>query len=200
MKKTYFMKTFNLNLNLLMLSILGLFFTILSGALAPKLGDLDTFAPLSENTFYFEKFHGLVFTVTLLLALTLIISAVIEINSRLANDSLTNYFKAVIETHRLRRFAVQNERTKNIGNGSQSNATVNPIYLDFNRAVRKSAVDITENQILVFIKVPHSQQAQKILKDMENLLKEEISSRNHDYVFSDPQRIKNQLWFTGTRR
>ena len=115
-------------------------------------------------------------------------------------DSLHNYFTSIIETFRLRRFSYQSERTDKVMNDSRAKTTINPIYHDFNRSVKKLTVDITENQVIVFIKMPHSQQAQKILKEMEHLLREEISSRSPDYIFSNPERIKNQLWFIGTKR
>lgn len=137
---------------------------------------------------------------TFLMILLLLFSVTIENISRLKKDSLTNYFLSIIKTFRLRRFTYQSERTDKVMNDSQSKTTMNPIYHDFNQAVRKSVVDISDNQVLVFIKVPRSQQAQKILKDMEPFLKEEISSQNPDYYFSNPERIKNELWFTGNKR
>ena len=127
-------------------------------------------------------------------------SIVFEIIKKKKKDALSNYLKSIIETFSLRRFALQSEHIDKTLPEPQSKITVNPIYHDFNRAVKKSVVDITENQVLVFFKIPHSQQAQKILKEMEELLREEISSRNPDYIFSTPERIKNQLWFTGTKR
>ncbi|MDU1630369.1 MAG: hypothetical protein E6835_07585, partial [Lactococcus lactis] len=130
----------------------------------------------------------------------LLLSVTVEIISRVKKDSLHNYFTSIIETFRLRRFSYQSERTDKVMNDSRAKTTIKPIYHDFNRSVKKLTVDITENQVIVFIKMPHSQQAQKILKEMEHLLREEISSRNPDYIFSTPERIKNQLWFTGTKR
>ena len=35
---------------------------------------------------------------------------------------------------------------------------------------------------------------------MEAHIKEEISNYNSDYYFSSPTRIKNQLWYVGTKR
>ncbi|WP_166668043.1 hypothetical protein [Lactococcus cremoris] len=137
---------------------------------------------------------------TVLMTLLLLLSVTVEIISRVKKDSLPNYFTSIIETFRLRRFSYQSERTDKVMNDSRAKTTINPIYHDFNRSVKKLTVDITENQVIVFIKIPHSQQAQKILKEMEHLLREEISSRSPDYIFSNPERIKNQLWFIGTKR
>lgn len=200
MRKTYFIKTFNLNWNLSIFSILGFFLSIVFRVVVSKTESLSKFAPLSKISFYFENIYRLVLMSTFLMILLLLFSVTIENISRLKKDSLTNYFLSIIKTFRLRRFTYQSERTDKVMNDSQSKTTMNPIYHDFNKAVRKSVVDISNNQVLVFIKVPRSQQAQKILKDMEPFLKEEISSQNPDYYFSNPERIKNELWFTGNKR
>lgn len=76
----------------------------------------------------------------------------------------------------------------------------NPINDKFNRAVRKSCVDLRNDKILVFIKIPHTQQTQKILKELEAQIKEEISSQNPEYIFSNFERVHNQLWLQGTKR
>lgn len=188
------MKTFNLNLNLFLFSIFGASLSLISEVFSTKLGTLN------KIPIFFENLHEAIVALTASLILWLIISVSFEIISRLTQDSSLNYFKSVIEAFKLRRFTTQSERTEKIVTDSQQKITVNPTYHDFNRAVRKSVIDITKNQVLVFVKVPHSQQAHKIFKDMENLLREEISSRNPDYIFSNPQPIKNQFWFTGTKR
>lgn len=200
MKKTYFMKTFNLNLNLFLFSTFGLFLSLLSGVFAQKIEALNKITPLSKIPIYFENFHELTFIISLLLLLCLIILVTVEIVTRLAQDSLSNYFDSIIATFKVRRFGFQSERVEQATPNIQGKSTLNPIYHDFNKSVRKSVVDISDSQVLVFIKVPRSQQAQKILKEMEQLLKEEISSQNPDYYFSSPERIKNGLWFTGNRR
>lgn len=48
--------------------------------------------------------------------------------------------------------------------------------------------------------MPSKQQAQKILKEMEPQIKEELANRNPDYYFSAPTKGKNALWFEGKRR
>lgn len=138
--------------------------------------------------------------VTLLLFLSLIILATVEIVTRIANDSMSNYWSSIFLTFKFRRFGAQSERIEKTSTDTQGKPSINPIYQDFNKAIKKSVVDVSNNQVLVFIKVPHSQQAQKILKEMEQLLMEEISSQNPDYYFSKPERIKNGLWFTRNRR
>lgn len=200
MKKTSFMKTFNLNLNLFMFSLLGFFLTLVTGVFAQKIGTLNKIAPLIKIPIYFEKFHEITWIVSLVLFLFLTVLTTIEIVTRIAQDSMFNYWRSIFSTFKLRRFCIQSERIEKTTTDTQNKPSINPIYQDFNKAIRKSAIDISNNQVLVYIKVPRSQQAQKILKDMEQLLKEEISSQNLDYYFSKPERIKNGLWFIGTKR
>ena len=101
----------------------------------------------------------------------------------------------------LRHFLFQRERVQKISNlEHQTVTTINPIHNGFNRAVRKCIVDIRKDTITIFLKVPRDQQGQKILKEMEAQLKEEIVSQHADYYFSSPIRVRNQLWFTGQKR
>lgn len=198
MNKTYFMKTFNLNINLFVFFTFGLVITFISSMFDTPIetGKLDL---LNKIPILFEKIYKISLTATLLLTLFILISVTFEIRDRLKKDTLTNSFRSITKTLKFRRFIAQSERINN-SNGSHNRTTRNPIYIDFNKAVRKSVVDVREHQTVIFIKVPHSQQAQKILKEMEGLIKEEISTCNPDYYFSTPQRIGNQLWFTGTKR
>lgn len=198
MNKTYFMKTFNLNINLFVLFTFSLVTTFISLMFDTPIetGKLDL---LNKIPILFEKIYKISLTATLVLTIFILISVTFEIRDRLKKDTLTNYFISITKTLKFRRFICQSERINN-SNGFHNKATRNPIYIDFNNAVRKAVVDVHEHQTLIFIKIPHSQQAQKILRDMEELIKEEISTCNPDYYFSTPQRISNQLWFTGTKR
>ena len=83
---------------------------------------------------------------------------------------------------------------------AQKVTAYNPINDKFNRSVAKCCIDITQRKIIVFIKVPRTQQTQKILKDLESQIKEEISSQNPEYIFSNFERTHNQLWLQGTKR
>lgn len=83
---------------------------------------------------------------------------------------------------------------------NQTITRFNPILRSFNRVVSKCTVDARKDSVSVFLKVPKTQQAQKLLREMEEHIKEEISSRNPKYYFSTPNREKSKLWFTGTKR
>ncbi len=133
------------------------------------------------------------------IALFLIVSEIIQ---RFFNDSIWNYFKSVYQTVRLRQFLKQDEKSKSVITiDSQTTVTkYNPVLKKFNKAVSKCTVDVRKSSVTVYIKYPKTQQAQKLLKDMEAHIKEEVSSRNPDYYFSSPSRERNRLWFVGTRR
>ncbi len=202
MKKTYFIKTFNiiLNLNILILFETVFFFLFKflvfnfekNSALQNCSIILEAKKWILQLSYYCESLEKitLIFVVLLLF---------VELFLRLRKDSILNYFKSVFQTFKLRNFLAQSERSeKTVEN--QNVTSYNPIFKDFNKAVHKCVIDVRNERMIVFIKVPHTQQAQKLLKDMEAQIKEEISSRNLDYYFSAPHRVKNKMWLIGTKR
>lgn len=195
--KTYFMRSFNLILYLFLFapicSAFGWLFNYLSVQLTNiTFVNLDTVKSITD--IISSVCHGFAL-ISLLLALFLV---GLEIIQRLKTDSLWNYIQSVYHTFLLRHFLFQRERVQKISNlEHQTVTTINPIHNGFNRAVRKCIVDIRKDTITIFLKVPRDQQGQKILKEMEAQLKEEIVSQHADYYFSSPIRVRNQLWFTG---
>ncbi|HFD5495171.1 hypothetical protein [Streptococcus pyogenes] len=124
-----------------------------------------------------------------------------EVFLRLKEDNLTNLRKSIYQTFSMRMFLRQSEHSETVTTIEQVKVTrYNPINKYFNRAVRKAIVDIRENKIMLLIRIPKTQQATKILKDMEMLISEEISNRNPDYYFSRPERKGKWLYFIGTKR
>ncbi|CNC02296.1 TPA: hypothetical protein U4V51_001729 [Streptococcus agalactiae] len=194
--KTYFMRSFNLILYLFLFapicSAFGWLFNYLSVQLTNiTFVNLDTVKSITD--IISSVCHGFAL-ISLLLALFLV---GLEIIQRLKTDSLWNYIQSVYHTFLLRHFLFQRERVQKISNlEHQTVTTINPIHNGFNRAVRKCIVDIRKDTITIFLKVPRDQQGQKILKEMEAQLKEEIVSQHADYYFSSPIRVRNQLWFT----
>lgn len=198
MKKTYFMRTFNLNLRLILFSILTFIITVFLNFMSASF-EKSSLLPLFKlsnsisafSNFTFELSVGLLSLVTLLTTLELI--------NRFKSDSWINYFKSIKQTFNLRRFMGQSERFGKIVE-TQKVTIFNPINEKFNRAVRKSCIDVRNDKILVFIKIPSTQQTQKILKELEAQTKEEISNQNPEYIFSNFERHHNQLWLQGTKR
>ncbi|MGV8999033.1 hypothetical protein ACN9TI_02340 [Lactococcus lactis] len=135
---------------------------------------------------------------SLLLGITLLGLALSELFTRILKDAPINLMKSIIQTLQLRHFLYQQE-THKIKVKSNTHSP-NPVTAQFNRFMRKSMIDITQHQVTILIKVPHTQQAQKLLKTVEGQIKEELSSRNTDYFFSEFERHKNELWLIGTRK
>lgn len=204
MKKTFFQKTYNLNINLIGLAILSLLF---------KIG-INLFIQALENI----KIYGMqgVFTKTLdilticeyyiqLLSFFLIllptVLIIIELIQRFLKDSLWNYFKSIYQTFRMRQFLKQDEQHEPMNTiENQTFTRINPILKSFNHSVLGCTVDVRKETVTVLLAIPRTQQAQKLLKEMEDDIKEEISNRNPYYYFSSPHRKGNKLWFTGTKR
>ena len=202
MKKSYFMKTFNLNINLILVSFLAGFIgwslEFLSNQF--KLNPLNFF-DLSQFNSYLELGSKYSYTALSILLFILFVSVMFEILNRFRFDSLLNYFKSVYFTLKLRQYLTQREKSeKTTMIDNQNITTFNPINSSFNHCAHKSVVDIRKDDVTIFVKVPREQQGQKILSDMTSQLKEEVASQHPDYYFSAPNRIRNKLWLVGKKR
>lgn len=202
MKKSYFMRTFNLNISLIL-------FLFLAGFIGWSLDFLSNQFKLNSLGFFdFSRINGYLYlgskysyTAMSFLLLILVVSVIFEILNRFRFDSLLNYFKSVYFTFKLRQFLTQREKSEKITTiDNQNITTFNPINSSFNQCANKSVVDIRKDDVTVFVKVPRDQQGQKILADMTSQLKEEVSSQHPDYYFSAPNRIRNKLWLVGKKR
>ena len=202
MKKSYFMRSFNLNISLIL-------FLFLAGFIGWSLDFLSNQFKLNSLGFFdFSRINGYLYlgskysyTAMSFLLLTLVVSVIFEILNRFRFDSLLNYFKSVYFTFKLRQFLTQREKSEKITTiDNQNITTFNPINSSFNHCAHKSVVDIRKDDVTFFVKVPRDQQGQKILADMTSQLKEEVSSQHPDYYFSAPNRIRNKLWLVGKKR
>lgn len=204
MKKTFFQKSYNFISNLSLIGLIGIFFYLFLKMLYQviELYGLsqyrDKFILINEKI---EMVKQLIFVISIsILAITLTL-LIIELSHRIVKDSLWNYFKSVYQTIRIRQFLKQDELSETITfNENQTVTRFNPILREFNQSVSKCSIDIHNEEITVFMKIPRTQQAQKLLKNMEEHIKEEISSYNPNYYFSTPVRERNSLWFKGTKR
>lgn len=204
-KKNFFQRTFNITVTLLMYS---LFFLCLTIGLR-LLQDLIANAQSTYLSHLFEAIKqwaskGEYYTKTLAILLPLIAAfiIIIELSLRLLYDTPINYFKSAYQTIRLAQFLRQDENSQLafLIDNSSTVSRFNPILRKFNRATSKCVVDVRKDSVTIVIKYPKTQQAQKLLRDMEVYIKEEISSRNPDYYFSAPNRRGNKLWFKSTKR
>ena len=205
MKKTFFQKTYNLNASLLFFALINSILSLAFNLLVKLFGDFDipslnSFIIIIQNKLsLLGSYTSQIATILVLFAVSLII---VELTQRMISDSILNYFKSVYQTIRLRQFLRQDDKSESaIMIDNQTTITkFNPILKNFNQTVGKATVDVRKSNVVVFLKYPRTQQAQKLLRDMEAHIKEEISSRNPNYYFSSPNREGNKLLFKATRR
>ena len=191
-----------------MLLMYGLFFLCLTMGLR-LLQDLMANAQSTYLSHLFEMMKqwvskGEYYTknLAILLPLIALFLITVELVLRAIYDKPANYFRSAYQTLRLIQFLRQDENSQ-LAFSIDNSSTVtrfNPILRKFNRATSKCVVDVRKDSVTIFIKYPRTQQAQKLLRDMESYIKEEISSRNPDYYFSAPNRRGNKLWFKSTKR
>lgn len=204
MKRSFFQKTFNLNLNFLFFALmifsLSYGFRVLGNQIkgSSLLNSQSVFADIQTKLLVVEQYTQSIAYLLILIVIALIL---IELTQRIMKDSIWNYFKSFYQTLRLRQFLRQEEHSESVMTIENQTVTrFNPILRSFNRAVSKCTVDVRKDSVSVFLKVPKTQQAQKLLREMEEHIKEEISSRNPKYYFSASNREKSKLWFTGAKR
>ena len=61
-------------------------------------------------------------------------------------------------------------------------------------------IDVDNEELLLYIKLPKEHQAQKMLKEIYSEIKEEISNTYPEYLISIFERQGNSLWLKGTRK
>lgn len=126
---------------------------------------------------------------------------IIELVQRFRSDSISNYFKSIFQTIRFRHFLKQDEKIEAVSDkDNQTTKTgFDPIIQSFNNSISKCTIDVRNSSVSVVMQYPKTQQAQKILREMTEQIKEEISSYNPGYIFSAPTREGDKLWFKATR-
>ncbi|MDY4337193.1 hypothetical protein SPC83_03505 [Streptococcus sp. 21WXBC0057M1] len=205
MKKNFFQRSFNITVTILMY---GLFFLCLTIGLR-LLQDLMANAQSTYLSHLFDAIKqwaskGEYYTniLAILLPLIAVFLIIVELILRAIYDKPSNYFRSAYQTLRLIQFLRQDENSQ-LAFSIDNSSTVtrfNPILRKFNRATSKCVVDVRKDSVTILIKYPKTQQSQKLLREMENYIKEEISSRNPEYYFSAPNRQGNKLWFKSTKR
>ena len=204
MKKTFFQTTYNLNANLIVLALLSFFFKIGINLLIQMLENSKLSGMQRLFTTILDKLTALEHYIQLLSFCLILVPSfliLIELVQRLSKDSFWNYFKSIYQTSRMRQFLKQDEHSELVNTiENQTITRINPILKNFNQSVSRCTVDVRKESVIVLLAIPRTQQAQKLLKKMEDDIKEEISNRNPHYYFSSPHRKGNKLWFTGTKR
>ncbi|MFF2178007.1 hypothetical protein ACFVT8_16335 [Lysinibacillus sp. NPDC058147] len=200
MKKTYFMRIYNLIQFLALLLSLSIVFSILLKILYGMWLKIDKSIP-----FVSQILHGIglasrtVEMVNILLPALIVVLIFQEIIKRIFNDSLINLGKSFVGTLQFRRFLKQHQKIPMSDTDRQSQSE-NLSISRFNRSVNKCVLDLTYKELNLFIKVPREAQSQKILKEYEEQIKEHISSMYPEYIISTFERNKLSLWLIGTKR
>ncbi len=70
----------------------------------------------------------------------------------------------------------------------------------FNRTVKNSIVDINHDVVTVLIKIPDGNQEQKLLIDMLDQLRSQLSNQMPEYYFSGVEREKQTYVITGNKK
>lgn len=198
MQATYFKKFFNLCALLFPTAILSIVCTIFLSFIVNSLQGVTYLKFVYHFT---SMFFWASLSTSLISSIIFILLFSIEIKNRQKEDNLSNTWKSIKQTLAIRIFLHQSEHSKAITTTEQTTTTYyNPINKQFNKAVHKSIIDVRRDTIILMIRLPKTQQATKILKEMETLISEEISNRNPDYYFSQPERNGKWLYFVGTKR
>lgn len=204
-KKNFFQRTFNITVTILMYDLFFLCLTIGLRLLQDLMANVQS-TYLSHLFEMIKRWAGkgeyYTKNLAILLPLIALFLITIELILRAIYDKPANYFKSAYQTLRLIQFLRQDENSQ-LAFSIDNSSTVtrfNPILRKFNRATSKCVVDVRKESVTIVIKYPKTQQAQKLLRNMESYIKEEISSRNPDYYFSAPDRKGNKLWFKSTKR
>lgn len=120
-----------------------------------------------------------------------------ELYFRLCYDSLKNLALSIRGTTKLRRFLRHIEPLKD---SEDKKSKEDIIISNYNKVIRKIVLDVDNEELLLYIKLPKEHQAQKMLKDMVSEIKEEISNAYPEYLISVFERQGNSLWLKGTRK
>ncbi|MFJ7747597.1 hypothetical protein [Peribacillus sp. NPDC097295] len=190
--KSYFMHTFHIN-GFLLISSLLLLLVLVTFKMIGAFLRADTNSSVIEYAKFLYKVADVVSKLlegmTAVSFLLLLMLVVPEIVTRVSKDSLGNWFKSIWVSHRLRRFLVR--QTDHEGEGVLK-------IQQHNRSIRKSVIDIRNKKITYLVKLPNDMQAQKLILEAKEILREEISSRFPDYTFSNFERYKHWLRIEGT--
>ena len=197
MKKTFFQRTYNLNASLIVFALLNFLLNIGINLLIQMIENIklpgmhEFFSMILDNLTSLEHYIQLLSFCLIFVPVLLVF---IEFAQRLSKDSLWNYFRSIYQTFQMRQFLKQDVHSEPMSTIESQTIT------RVNHSVLGCTIDVRKETVTVLLRVPRTQQAQKLLKEMEDDIKEEISSRNPNYYFSSPYRKGNKIWFTGTKR
>ena len=193
-KKSFFMRTYDLNKFLTFINVVMLIFTILIYQVP-----VDFLGNQLMGNLKIIRIDSLIALIILLLILGTSIGT--EWIIRIKDKSWLEWFKSIRQTAGIRSYLKQEQITQQaVYNDEQQYQIIDPINEKLNIAVRKSVVDIKNKKVSLIIPLPKGQQSQKLLMDMKKQIREEIANRNRNYYFSEPERVGNDLSISGDRK
>ena len=198
MKQTYFQRFFNFCVSVFFTVVISTLCTVLLGFMVSYLQNITYLALIS-------RFISMIFFVSLSLSLISLIIFILfisyEIKKRQEEDNLSNLWKSIKQTLAIRIFLHQSERSEVITTTEQAKMKqYNPVNKCFNKAVRQSIIEVREDAVVLMIRFPKTQQAKKILNDMDTMIIEEVARYNPDYFFSPHKPDKKWIYIIGNKR
>ncbi|MEK5133101.1 hypothetical protein NST39_03365 [Bacillus sp. FSL W8-0645] len=191
--KSYFIQTFHINGILLFTSMILVLVRVPFKIIEVSLIN-ETSPSLTEYSKIMAKVLGAISnTLDGMIVLSvgiLLLLVVPELITRIIQDSLANWFHSIWVSFRLRKFLIR--QADHEGEGIFK-------LEQHNKAIRKSIIDVRKKKITYIVKLPNDVQAQKLILDTKEILREEISSRFPDYTLSNFERYKHWLRIEGTK-
>lgn len=198
MKINFFLKNFN---KLMIMLLISLLIITIALALKTPLASLSNSNKANNLINYVSYFTNTLLIIGGTILIIIILLIIIEVYKRIKYDSISNLVKSVIQTIKIRKFLKQDESYVNTNFSNNSKTTkANQVVENFNKNIKHCIVDKKINKIIILFKIPSKQQSQKILKDMEEQLIDEVTYLNPDYYFSNIQRNKKYMYIEGNKR
>ena len=196
METNFFIKNFNRCIYLVVTGISLIMISIFFYILLKITSKISNLTDITKNL---SIIHTVILLSGIFIFNLLIFITLLEIYQRVKYDSISNLVKSIYQTIKLRKFLKQHQTHEDNKSFNQK-ANINPILKNFNSSAKHCIVDVRKNEVIAIFKIPTKQQANKILKDMEQQLKEEVSNLNPTYYFSNVQRFKKYIYIKGTIR
>lgn len=196
METNFFIKNFNRCIYLVVTGISLIMISIFFYILLKITSKISNLTDITKNL---SIIHTVILLSGIFIFNLLIFITLLEIYQRVKYDSISNLVKSIYQTIKLRKFLKQHQTHEDNKSFNQK-ANINPILKNFNSSAKHCIVDVRKNVVIAIFKIPTKQQANKILKDMEQQLKEEVSNLNPTYYFSNVQRFKRYIYIKGTIR
>ena len=196
METNFFIKNFNRCIYLVVTGISLIMISIFFYILLKITSKISNLTDITKNL---SIIHTVILLSGIFIFNLLIFITLLEIYQRVKYDSISNLVKSIYQTIKLRKFLKQHQTHEDNKSFNQK-ANINPILKNFNSSAKHCILDVRKNVVIAIFKIPTKQQANKILKDMEQQLKEEVSNLNPTYYFSNVQRFKKYIYIKGTIR